>query len=1474
MSKQIIDIGNQSNDGTGDSIRDAFKKANDNFDELYSLSGLGGGLYFTKNLVDTPKTLIADTVTNAVSLIGVNTSGTSLTNRLLVAGVGMAITKIGTSVFITNTASTLSTDKTPTLGGNLSGTSSYRAVSFVDPQDPQDLTTKIYVDLRTVTGKANLYVSTAGRDDIDVLFGNPSEIFPLTGQPGLGGRSIAYAFRTISKACQIAQQLVEKSDLELGPDQKFITYSNSATISTITTITNSSIVAGNKVISVPYTGVGTNPWIQNDIRPGQYIRGMTSGAVGFINYLSNQGNTSTIASESYDVRVIVQTPPKAFQQGEQLMYGTPVVTSNVTIIVESGIYEEHYPLKVPANTSIRGDEFRRVLVRPRPGTSQSPWVRTYFYRDSVFDGLTVASTGTLNARGSGYYGHHYLTDPTNRNSTPKQNNEIDVFLMNDQTILRAFSAQGHGGFMMVLDPEGQILTKSPYVQNCSSISRSLNTQTFAGGMYIDGCAGNLPAQPTNTTTYFVGTTTISVTGLSVRQPQVPCTFIVNGIGYEIDYVGGWSSSTTTATLYLNPNNPGGIGSIGGVIAVNSGTGYSLPPVIQFSAPQGANGVVAQGTATVAGGVVTQINITNPGSGYTAPPTVTFIPTGGGNGATVAISSSTVVRGYIGRLPSSIEIGTAGYRSSLAADFTQLNDLGYGVVITNLGFAELVSVFAYFCHVGYYANNGGQIGSSNGAIKYGTYATVASGADPNEVPFPIRLLNNMVDTAIVDSNLNNFGLNTVNTTTDSILYVRGWNYIPYNQSVLTIDHTPAVDVAGNPIGVRQYTITSANTVTNTATILQLNLSSSFGAGALRAPVPNGTRVLIRGNRSFGFSGVNIDTITRPSTALSFNENLPNSFQVLTYNTATYPNNPGYADVTLKKPFEYIQLTPSSTASVGATTITIFAPSTATSITSLSDRQRLTNSVAAAGTSTDYIFGWNDTVHWISGFNIVGNNTTATITIAPPLSAAITNTNTVLYAGLQRFNPAEVTARISVLRATGQDFVDIGTGGRETSNIPNDIFGPPRIKRDAKNQVIQIGKGRVFITATDQDGNFRVGDLFEINQGTGSATLAAAITLQNVDGLSFNKGVLADEFSTDDAMNPPSNTKIPTQKAVADHLNRRLGVTIAGTTVTNKLGSGYLDLTGIQAMTGALTLSGAPTQANHATTKSYVDTQATGYLLLTGGTLTGNLNFDNNSDINFNATNTGSRILGNFGDPIEGNRPAFQSNSANTGTGVNIIPNGSGTFAGITAYSSSDANNASYINVWQRGTTSFIDASKTGTGIFGDLVFETSDLERLRITAGGSIRLNNIAAGATTANTGTISGQWTLVAGSTLNATYADLAENYTSDAEYAPGTVVVFGGEKEITISTQPMDRRVAGVISTNPAYTMNIDTAGATVALQGRVPCNVVGTIHKGDMLVSSGIPGVATAEYNPKMGTVIGKALEYYSSTEVGTIEVVVGRL
>ena len=124
-----------------------------------------------------------------------------------------------------------------------------------------------------------------------------------------------------------------------------------------------------------------------------------------------------------------------------------------------------------------------------------------------------------------------------------------------------------------------------------------------------------------------------------------------------------------------------------------------------------------------------------------------------------------------------------------------------------------------------------------------------------------------------------------------------------------------------------------------------------------------------------------------------------------------------------------------------------------------------------------------------------------------------------------------------------------------------------------------------------------------------------------------------------------------------------------------------------------------------------------------------------------------------------------------------------------------------------------------------------------------------------------------------AKYADLAENYVADAEYAPGTVVSFGGSEEITQSTVDSDSAVAGVVSENPAYLMNSHQEGTHVialALQGRVLCNVTGFINKGDLLVSAG-NGRARTEKTPSVGTVIGKALQNHAGGE-GTIEVVVG--
>jgi hypothetical protein len=145
---------------------------------------------------------------------------------------------------------------------------------------------------------------------------------------------------------------------------------------------------------------------------------------------------------------------------------------------------------------------------------------------------------------------------------------------------------------------------------------------------------------------------------------------------------------------------------------------------------------------------------------------------------------------------------------------------------------------------------------------------------------------------------------------------------------------------------------------------------------------------------------------------------------------------------------------------------------------------------------------------------------------------------------------------------------------------------------------------------------------------------------------------------------------------------------------------------------------------------------------------------------------------------------------------------------------------------------------------------------------------------TQNLGTTTNWWNVFYGVSTQARYADLAENYQADAAYEPGTVLEFGGEFEVTLA-EDGTRRVAGVVSKNPAHLMNGGLTGANVvpvALQGRTPCKVRGRIRKGDMLISAG-SGYARPDSSPQMGTVIGKALEDFDGVE-GTVEVVVGRL
>ena len=193
----------------------------------------------------------------------------------------------------------------------------------------------------------------------------------------------------------------------------------------------------------------------------------------------------------------------------------------------------------------------------------------------------------------------------------------------------------------------------------------------------------------------------------------------------------------------------------------------------------------------------------------------------------------------------------------------------------------------------------------------------------------------------------------------------------------------------------------------------------------------------------------------------------------------------------------------------------------------------------------------------------------------------------------------------------------------------------------------------------------------------------------------------------------------------------------------------------------------------------------------------------------------------------------------------------------------------------GTSSFWLTLIGGPSAFGNLTVGGS----LAIT--GNVATSVLPSVNNTFNLGSASYNWATVYGTTFSGTattakYADLAENYLSDEPLDPGDVVIFGGRKEIRSSDRYADTRLAGVISTNPAYLMNSELDDSyPVALTGRVPCKVVGPVKKGDVLTSSNIIGVAQVlnrgDFEP--GCVLGKSLEDHKDNTVKTIEIVVGR-
>jgi hypothetical protein len=145
-----------------------------------------------------------------------------------------------------------------------------------------------------------------------------------------------------------------------------------------------------------------------------------------------------------------------------------------------------------------------------------------------------------------------------------------------------------------------------------------------------------------------------------------------------------------------------------------------------------------------------------------------------------------------------------------------------------------------------------------------------------------------------------------------------------------------------------------------------------------------------------------------------------------------------------------------------------------------------------------------------------------------------------------------------------------------------------------------------------------------------------------------------------------------------------------------------------------------------------------------------------------------------------------------------------------------------------------------------------------------------------NIGTRGNPFNTIFATATSAQYADVAERFAADEEYAPGTVVELGGSAEITRSNTALSESVFGVISTRAAYLMNggagNDLTHPPVAMTGRVPVQVTGVVQRGDRLVSAG-NGIARAAAAGEATAfnVIGRSLNDKLDSGLGTVEAIV---
>lgn len=562
-----------------------------------------------------------------------------------------------------------------------------------------------------------------------------------------------------------------------------------------------------------------------------------------------------------------------------------------------------------------------------------------------------------------------------------------------------------------------------------------------------------------------------------------------------------------------------------------------------------------------------------------------------------------------------DLHAGGNDSIVANDFTQILSDGIGAWVTNLGRVELVSVFSYYGHIGYLAENGGKIRATNGNSSYGEFGTVAEGVDSTETPI----------TGTVDNRSNDAVIANVLTDGNNILTFEytnaGVNYTGAGTTITTqgegfgaainaeqtvnggVYEVRLLDVVGSEEGLfggsgyinAQNTGQTGNTTSITISNTDIRTNAEYAGMAIW--IISGTGAGQYGYINSYDSGSKIAQVYKASdgtagwdhvTGATIETSLDDTTEYLIEPRLTFTAPPSglYADTTKARArvvddqIVEIRIWDPGSGYSSAPTMTVVDPNNVqvgTPAIDLPHLVRIGDGVLTQPTwtnrGTSYLTaeatvsgdgyadlyqpganirisglteipqpGANITIDGISSkwFKLV---TVRDLTGSGPYAATLQVSPDITITEAPEHNTdIEHRIRYSQVRLTGHDFLDIGTGNFANTNYP----GIPLIDPDPTKETNDFGGGRVFYTSTDQDGNFRVGELFSIEQATGIATLNADAF--NISGLQeLQLGALSiggsnatiTEFSTDGTFVSNSDNIVPTQKAIRTYIQSQIG-----------------------------------------------------------------------------------------------------------------------------------------------------------------------------------------------------------------------------------------------------------------------------------------------------------------------------------------------